>query len=90
MGADGPAGLFPEPIMRRMLLLLPLLAIAACSRYEGPREVYQKNRAGDRADLPGYTLDEQKQRARERNTFIEDNPRLYPNAYVDRPGGVGR
>lgn len=76
--------------MRRILLVLPLLGLAACSRYEGPREVYQKNRRGDRADLPGYTLDEQKQRGRERNTFIEDDPKLYPNGYVSRPGGVGR
>ncbi|MDB5307065.1 MAG: hypothetical protein JWO38_1267 [Gemmataceae bacterium] len=76
--------------MRRMLLLLPLLGLAACSRYEGPREVYQKNRRGDRADLPGYTIDEQKQRARERNPLFEDDRELGPKTYIDRPGGVGR
>ena len=76
--------------MRRMLLLVPLIALAACTRYEGPREVYQKNRAGDRADLPGYTIEEQQRRARERLTTIEDDPRQYPNAFVDRPGNIGR
>ena len=82
--------------MRRILLLLPLLAVAACSRYEGPREVYQKGRAGDRADLrddkgnPLYTIPEQKQRGRERYTTIDDDPRLYPNGYVSGPGNFGR
>ena len=81
---------------RRALLMIPILALAACARYEGPREVYQKNRAGDRADLrnnkgePVYSIGEQKQRGRERLTTIEDDARLYPNGYVDRPGGVGR
>jgi hypothetical protein len=76
--------------MRRVILMLPILALAACSRYQGPREVYQKNRAGDHADLPGYTIDEQKKRGRERLTTIEDDRTLYPNGFVDRPGGVGR
>jgi hypothetical protein len=76
--------------------MLLLLALTACSRYEGPREVYQKTRAGDRADLrdnkgdPVYTIGEQKQRGRERYTTIDDDTRLYPNGYADRPGGVGR
>ena len=82
--------------MRRMLLILPLLTLAACSRYEGPAEVYQKTRSreaggrGDRADLQGYTIAEQKQRARERNPLFEDDPSLGPNSYIDRPGGIGR
>ncbi|MFO0804553.1 MAG: hypothetical protein U0791_15685 [Gemmataceae bacterium] len=76
--------------MRRVLLMLPILFLSACSRYEGPREVYQKNRSGDRADLPGYTLSEQKQRGRERYTTIDDDPRVYPNTGADRPGGLGR
>lgn len=76
--------------MTRLLLLVPLIALASCTRYEGPREVYQKNRRGDRADAPGYTIEEQKARARERNTFIEDDRDRYPAAGVDRPGGIGR
>lgn len=76
--------------MRRAILMLPVLLLCgACQRYEGPREVYQRNRAGDRADLPGYTLSEQKARGRERYTYIEDNTSL-PKAWVDGPGGVGR
>jgi hypothetical protein len=76
--------------MRRLLLLIPLLGITACQRYEGPMEVYRKNRSGDVADRPGYTIAEQKVRGRERLTLIEDDPRLYPKGYVDGPGGVGR
>ncbi len=76
--------------MRRVLLMLPILALAACQRYEGPREIYKKNRAGDHADLPGYTIPEQEKRGRERLPLINDNTLLYPNGYVDRPGGIGR
>ena len=76
--------------MRRVLLMLLLLSLTACQRYEGPREIYRKNRAGDRADLPGYTLEEQKQRGRERYPTLQDNPKLYPSGNADSPGGIGR
>jgi hypothetical protein len=71
---------------RTLLLLVPLLGLASCTRYEGPLEVRRK----ERADAPGYTIPEQQVRARERNTFLEDDRRVAPNAYVDRPGGIGR
>ncbi len=81
--------------MRRtagMALVVGLLAVAVGCRNntEGPREVYQKTRAGDRADRPGYTLDEQKQRGRERYSIIEDDREIGPKTFSDRPGGVGR
>ena len=73
--------------MRRTLLLLGVLCvIAGCTRYEGPLEVRKK----DRADAPGYTIPEQRVRARERNTFIEDDPRLYPSAQGGSPSPIGR
>lgn len=73
--------------MRRMLtLLVPLIGLVGCTRYEGPLEVRKK----DRADAPGYTIPEQRQRAKERNPFIEDNRQLYPSAEVDRYGPSGR
>lgn len=73
--------------MRRMLvLLMPLAALVGCTRFEGPLEVRKK----DRADSPGYTIPEQRQRARERNTFIEDDRRIAPGAEVDRPSPTGR
>jgi hypothetical protein len=65
--------------MRRLLVMILLCSLAACSRFAGPREVYQKNRAGDTADRrdekgnPIYSLDEQARRARERNTIISDD-----------------
>ncbi len=77
--------------MRRRLALLPaLVLLASCTRYEGPLEVYEKTRAGDRADLPGYTVPEQRVRARERTTLIEDDPRTLPSGFVDRYGPNGR
>lgn len=76
--------------MTRLVLLGMILTVAGCTRYEGPLEVYNKNRSGDRADRPGYTIEEQKARGRERLATLEDNPERFPSAGVDRPGGVGR
>ena len=76
--------------MKRLLTLVLVLAAAGCLRYEGPREVYQKNRRGDHADLPGYTIDEQKERGRERLPLLEDNRERFPDGVADRPGGIGR
>jgi hypothetical protein len=76
--------------MTRLALFGLILTAAGCTRYEGPLEVYEKNRRGDRADLPGYTIEEQKARARERLTTFEDDRERYPTSQVDRPGGVGR
>ncbi len=76
--------------MTRLLLLGVILTAAGCTRYEGPLEVYDKNRRGDRADRPGYTIEEQKARGRERLTTFEDDRERFPSAGVDRPGGIGR
>ncbi len=76
--------------MTRLLLLVGILTAVGCTRYEGPLEVYGKNRRGDHADLPGYTIEEQKARARERLTTFEDDRERYPTSQVDRPGGIGR
>lgn len=70
----------------KLIILLPLMALAGCTRFEGPLEVRKK----DRADSPGYSIPEQRQRARERNTFIEDDRRILPGAEVDRPSPTGR
>lgn len=72
--------------MRRTILLVAVLAVAGCSRFEGPLEVRQKGRA----DSPGYTIDEQERRARERWTVIEDDFRVGPRGYVDRVDPIGR
>src|SRR5262249_24674628 len=73
--------------MRRILrLLVPLVVLTGCTRFEGPLQVRQK----DRADAPGYTIPEQRLRARQRHTFIEADPRTVPGAQVDRPSPIGR
>ena len=73
--------------MRRMLLLVvPLATLAGCTRYEGPLEVRKKQRA----DAPGYTIDEQEQRSRERNTIVEDDRRIGPSGGIGRVGPIGR
>jgi len=80
----------------RRFVLLGLLVLPACQRYEGPREVYRRNRSGDVADArdekgnPLYSIQEQERRGRSRLTTFENNPAIGPNTYDDRPGGVGR
>lgn len=77
---------------RRIVLLTGLLTVlVGCrSNTEGPLEVYRKNReGGDRADLPGYTISEQRQRGRERYSIVEDDFKTGPAVYIGRPDPVG-
>lgn len=83
--------------LRQAVLFAGLLAVAVGCRnnFEGPREVYQKNRRGDTADRrvdgqPAYTLDEQKQRGRERLTIPEDDRAVAPYGYINSPSPTGR
>lgn len=72
--------------MRRRLLLLSVLALAGCGRYAGPLESRQQGRA----DAPGYSIEEQKVRGRERLSISEDDFRIGPKGYIDRPSPTGR
>jgi hypothetical protein len=73
--------------MRRKLILLALvLSSVGCTRFAGPVAVRQTGRA----DAPGYTIAEQEQRGRERYTILEDDIRIGPKAYADRPSPTGR
>jgi hypothetical protein len=84
--------------MRRRLLLLALVGLAACgcTRFAGPLETRQMGRAdpyeltrdGDRCPL--YTIGEQQQRGRERLAITEDDYRIGPKGYIDRPSPIGR
>ena len=73
--------------MRRLLLFVGTLLVAAgCSRFAGPLAVRQMGRA----DAPGYTIAEQQQRGRERLAIAEDDIRIGPKMYADRPSPTGR
>ncbi len=72
--------------MRRRMFVLMLAALAGCTRYSGPIETRQMGRA----DVPGYTIDEQKKRGRERLAISEDDYRIGPKGYIDRPSPTGR
>ncbi len=72
--------------MRRRLLVLSLIALAGCNRYSGPLETRQMGRA----DAPGYTIPQQQQRGRERLSISEDDFRIGPKGYIDRPSPTGR
>jgi len=87
--------------MRRLLLVLPLLAVAACSRYQGPLEIFKKNKADGGTDKavtgglkpdgkPVFSPTEQAVRARERTPIIPDDNFGPPKTYADGPGPYGR
>ncbi|MBY0456497.1 MAG: hypothetical protein K2V38_04110 [Gemmataceae bacterium] len=77
--------------MRRLVLLVLLLASVGCNRYAGPRETRQMGPADGRApDGTRYTIEEQKVRGRERLAITEDDFRIGPNGYIDRPSPIGR
>lgn len=74
--------------MRRLFIFCALLALApvGCERFSGPVE----SRNQGRADAPGYNLDEQRTRARERYAISEDDFRIGPKGFIDRPSPTGR
>ncbi|GIW83979.1 MAG: hypothetical protein KatS3mg106_492 [Gemmataceae bacterium] len=69
-----------------VLAVLGMVMASGCNRFLGPREVRQLGRP----DAPGYTIDEQQRRGRERLTVIEDDFRVGPKTYADRPSPIGR
>lgn len=72
---------------RRIAFLLVLTStVAGCKNIAPPREARNKSRP----DLPGYTIEEQERRGRERLATFEDDPRIGPNTYISRPGPTGR
>ncbi len=77
--------------MRRRLFVLTLIALAGCGRYSGPLENRQLGRADGRSpDGTAFTIEEQKVRGRERLSVTEDDFRIGPKGYIDRPSPTGR
>jgi hypothetical protein len=79
--------------MRRKFVVAALLFLAAfgCNRFAGPLAVRQMGRVeGPTPDGGRYTIPEQEQRGRERLTVLEDDIRIGPKAYADRPSPTGR
>lgn len=77
--------------MRRRLIVLSLLMCVGCNRFSGPLETRQLGAVDGRApDGSRYSLDEQKKRGRERLAVSEDDFRIGPKGYIDRPSPIGR
>jgi hypothetical protein len=78
------------------LLVLGVLVLAGCSRYEGPLEVRQKYQREGRIDQRGpggrplYSIEQQEERGRARSAMLEDDWRIGPRTYADRPDPIGR
>lgn len=75
----------------RRLVLLAILVISTtsalgCSRFAGPLAI----RNWGRADAPGYNLEEQQRRGRERYAITEDDWRIGPKGDMNRPSPTGR
>jgi hypothetical protein len=59
----------------RRTMVLGLLLLAGCQNTTGPLA----NRTRDRADKPNYTIDEQKERGRNRYPLLDDSAQVGPN-----------
>ena len=70
-----------------LLFLLTVTALVGCNRFSGPAE--SRERIG-RVDAPGYDISEQKVRGRERFAINEDDYRIGPKGFIDRPSPTGR
>jgi hypothetical protein len=71
---------------RRFILLALFFSSVGCTRFAGPVAVRQMGPAV----APGYTIPQQEQRGRERYTIMEDDIRIGPKGYIDRPSPTGR
>jgi hypothetical protein len=78
--------------VRRLILLLAVITLAGCSRFSGPLETRRMGKVDPRDEKgnPLYSIDEQKQRGRERLSIPEDDFRIGPKTYSDRPSPTGR
>ena len=78
--------------MRRSLLLACLVVSSlGCTRFAGPIAVRHMGRPDALApDGTRYTIEEQKRRGRERLALPEDDIRVGPKLYADRPSPTGR
>jgi hypothetical protein len=74
--------------MRRFVIAAVVLGCCGlgCSQFRGPVET----RHLPRADAPGYTIEEQQRRGRERLSITEDDYAIGPKAFIDRPTPIGR
>jgi len=59
---------------------------AGCRNVGGLCEARRKPRPDD----PSYTIEEQKRRARDKYALPEDDFRVGPSTFNERPGGIGR
>ena len=75
---------------RKKLVLSTLAALAlapvGCGGIDGPR----KNASKPRPDLPEYSIEEQRKRARDKYALPDDDWRTGPASNIDRPSPIGR
>ena len=69
------------------ILTLGATLLAGChSNIEGPRQLRKEPRPDD----PRLSIEEQKSRGRGRYAIPEDDFRIGPDGYIDRPSPTGR
>ena len=75
---------------RTKLILAALAAVSlaavGCGGIDGPR----KNASKPRPDLPEYSIEEQRKRARDKYALPDDDWRTGPATFSDRPSPIGR
>lgn len=69
-----------------LLAVFAALLVAGCKDFDRPRDLRQK----PRPDLPQYTIEEQQSRGRGRYAVPDDDFRVGPRTFTDRPSPTGR
>jgi hypothetical protein len=69
-----------------LILLVGLMGLSGCRNVSGPREARLK----PKPDLPEYSIEEQERRARDKYAIPEDDRRIGPPGFIDRPSPIGR
>jgi len=69
-----------------MIACVGMMALSGCCNIAGPFETWKK----PKPDLPGYTIEEQRRRARDKYALQEEDWRVGPDGYADKPSPTGR
>ncbi len=69
-----------------LVVCVGVASLSGCKNIAGPFEARKK----PRVDLPGYDIAEQERRGRDKYATFEDDRRVGPPGYIDRPSPIGR
>jgi hypothetical protein len=68
------------------LLMLVISGLSGCKGFDRPRDL----RKMEKPDQPEFSIDEQQRRSRAKYAIPEDDSRVAPRGFIDRPSPTGR